>query len=163
MNPIAWFNPGRWLLYAALAGALWAGYLTWREHQRELGREEIRNEYTIQALQESEIRRAEELRRNKEHQEIINEAQKQAESARADAAAARGAAGRLQAELAAYRGRACPNSAPGDGGEAAAATERMLADVQRRLDEATDRIAGFADQSRIAGLACERKYDALTR
>lgn len=30
------------LLYLALAGSLWLGYTTWREHQRELGREEIR-------------------------------------------------------------------------------------------------------------------------
>lgn len=49
LNPLAWLNPGRWLLYLALAGALWAGYLSWREHQRELGREEIRAEFARQA------------------------------------------------------------------------------------------------------------------
>ena len=49
MNPLAWLNPGRWLLYAALAGALWLGYTTWREHQRELGREEMRAEFMRQA------------------------------------------------------------------------------------------------------------------
>lgn len=49
MNALMWLNPGRWLLYAALAGALWLGYTTWREHQRELGREEIRAEFARQA------------------------------------------------------------------------------------------------------------------
>lgn len=49
MNPLAWLNPGRWLLYLALAGALWAGYAAWREHQRELGREEMRAEFARQA------------------------------------------------------------------------------------------------------------------
>lgn len=49
MNPLAWLNPGRWMLYAALAGALWLGYTTWREHQRELGREEMRAEFARQA------------------------------------------------------------------------------------------------------------------
>lgn len=162
MNPLAWLNPVRWLLYAAFIAALVLGYEVLAERHREQGREEIRAEHATQALQEAERRRTEELRRNKAHQEIVNEARKQADRARSDAATARAAAGRLQAELAAYRGRTCPNTAPGDGGQAAAAAERVLADVQRRLDEAADRIAGFADQSRIAGLACERKYDALT-
>lgn len=49
LNPMAWLNPGRWLLYLALAGALWAGYAAWREHQRELGREQIRAEFARQA------------------------------------------------------------------------------------------------------------------
>lgn len=49
MNPIAWLNPGRWLLYIALAGALWAGYQAWAEHQRENGREEVRAEFARQA------------------------------------------------------------------------------------------------------------------
>jgi hypothetical protein len=34
--------------------------------------------------------------------------------------------------------------------------------VQRRLDEAADRIARHADEARAAGLACERAYGALT-
>lgn len=49
MNPLAWLNPGRWLLYLALAGALTAGYYSWRGHQREIGREEVRKELAEQA------------------------------------------------------------------------------------------------------------------
>lgn len=49
MNPLAWLNPGRWLLYIALAGALWAGYAAWADHQRELGREEVRAQYSREA------------------------------------------------------------------------------------------------------------------
>jgi hypothetical protein len=49
MNPLAWLNPGRWLLYIALAGALWAGYHAWADHQREIGRDEIRKELARQA------------------------------------------------------------------------------------------------------------------
>lgn len=30
-------NPGRWMLYLALAGALVAGYFAWRTHERDLG------------------------------------------------------------------------------------------------------------------------------
>jgi hypothetical protein len=49
INPLAWLNPGRWLLYLALVAALSAGYMAWREHQRELGREEVRAEFARQA------------------------------------------------------------------------------------------------------------------
>lgn len=49
LNPLAWLNPGRWLLYLALAGALALGYLAWREHQRELGREEVREQFAREA------------------------------------------------------------------------------------------------------------------
>lgn len=45
----SWLNPGRWLLYIALALALWAGYQAWVGHQRELGREEVRAEFARQA------------------------------------------------------------------------------------------------------------------
>lgn len=49
MNPLAWLNPGRWLLYLALAGALWLGYGAWLEHQRETGRTEVRAQLASQA------------------------------------------------------------------------------------------------------------------
>jgi hypothetical protein len=49
VNPLAWLNPGRWLLYIVLAGAMWAGYAAWAAHQRELGREEIRADFARQA------------------------------------------------------------------------------------------------------------------
>lgn len=49
LTPLAWLNPGRWLLYAALAGALVLGYLAWQGHQRDLGREEMRAEFARQA------------------------------------------------------------------------------------------------------------------
>lgn len=32
MNPLAWLNPGRWLLYIAFAAALVAGYFAWADH-----------------------------------------------------------------------------------------------------------------------------------
>lgn len=49
MNPLAWLNPGRWLLYAALAGALWAGYAAWAHHQQDLGYQRAVAEFKAQA------------------------------------------------------------------------------------------------------------------
>ena len=40
MNPLAFLNPSRWLLLAALVGALVLGYYHWRNEQREIGRQE---------------------------------------------------------------------------------------------------------------------------
>lgn len=37
MNILAWFNPTRWLILAALAGALVLGYFAWASHQQDIG------------------------------------------------------------------------------------------------------------------------------
>lgn len=37
MNPLAWLNPARWMLYAALCAALVGGYAYWAHHEREVG------------------------------------------------------------------------------------------------------------------------------
>lgn len=69
----------------------------------------------------------------------------------------------LRDELARARGRACTtDTSTASGSAAAEAAERMLADVQRRLDEAQERVASYADKARIAGEACEGSYRSLT-
>lgn len=115
-----------------------------------------------QARKASEDARAEEQRRQAEQTKVVTDAKKQAQSALAAASAARTAGERLRDQLAASRREACGNPAPPPGSPATGPTPDLLADVQRRLDEAQDGIALHADQSRIAGLACERAYQALT-
>lgn len=53
-----WLNPGRWLLYICLIGSLWLGYHTWAEHQREIGRTEMRDQYAAQAKKTDDKRAA---------------------------------------------------------------------------------------------------------
>lgn len=115
-----------------------------------------------QARKASEDARAEEQRRQAEQTKVVADAKKQAQNALAAASAARTAGERLREQLAALRGQACGNPAPPPGSPATGPTPDLLADVQRRLDEAQDGIALHADQSRIAGHACERAYQALT-
>lgn len=53
---MSWLNPGRWILYGAFLAALWLGYTAWAEHQRELGRQEVRAEFARQAKETDDKR-----------------------------------------------------------------------------------------------------------
>lgn len=108
--------------------------------------------------------RAEEQRRTSAQTEIADAAKKDADSARADAANASDAAGRLQQrvdELLAAA-RAAHNSATTGSGTPAGEPLGVLADVLSSADKRAGILADYADQARIAGLACERAYEALT-
>lgn len=108
--------------------------------------------------------RIEEQRRTAAQTEIANAATKDLEGARADAAAANDASGRLRqrvAELLAA-GRATGNPAAAGSGSAAGEPLGVLADVLGRADQRAGILAGYADAARIAGQACERAYDSLT-
>lgn len=97
-------------------------------------------------------------------QGIAHDAQLQAGAA--SAAAARAATERdafrvrLNAYLSASRG--AQPAAAASGSTPAADPLGVLADVLGRADDRAKVLAAYADQSRIAGLACERSYDALT-
>lgn len=104
--------------------------------------------------------RAEEQRRVAAIQEIADETARRLDAARNDAAAAATAGRRLRDTLATLRLNCASTAARGD---TADATAGLLADVQRRLDEAADGIAGFADQAHTAGLGCERAYGEVMR
>jgi hypothetical protein len=58
--------------------------------------------------------------------------------------------------------RAAEASAPTASREAAAASAVVLADVLRRLDDATGELARYADAAAASGRQCERTYE-LTR
>jgi len=157
---------------AALVLMVAAGVQTYRLASEQRDHAETRRAHaeTIGKLERAarvavEAARTEETRRYAALQEIARETEQSLDLARADAAAAATAGERLRQRVAEVTA-ACrrPAGDPGstDAGPAADTTARVLADVQRRLDEATDRIARQADEARAAGLACERAYGALT-
>lgn len=135
-------------------------------HQRTIAKHaDERTQWERESRLAVEAARAEEQRRTAAVQKEADEAKSQLAQSRRDEAAARSAGERLRQRLAALAARACsaPGGAPAaDGGAAAAAAGNLLADVQRRLDEAADDLARFADAAAIAGRACERSYNALT-
>lgn len=58
MNPIAWLNPGRWMLYAALAAALVLGYFAWADYVGDVREAEVRAQYAKQAKEADDKRTA---------------------------------------------------------------------------------------------------------
>ncbi len=105
--------------------------------------------------------RTEEQRRTAAQSEIANEASKQRDAARADAATAASAADGLRKQVAALVSRA-GHSAPAAGSAPADDPIGVLADVLERADQRAGELAEYADRARIAGQQCERSYDALT-
>ncbi|MES2909846.1 MAG: hypothetical protein V4718_00570 [Pseudomonadota bacterium] len=58
MNPLAWLNPGRWLLYLALAAALVVGYFAWADHIGDVREAKVRADYAKQAKAANDKRAA---------------------------------------------------------------------------------------------------------
>jgi len=132
---------------------------TLRQHAEQVRKQEQ------QAREAVTKARAEDARRYANLMEIATNAQTELERARADAAGAADAAVRLRQRIAALAAARCPapgNTSPSGSSAPADPAGDLLADVQRRLDDAASDLAGFADRARTAGAACERSYDALT-
>lgn len=159
-----------WLLAVALGAAGLQTYRlaleqsaharTQREHVQQLSALEHAAGEAVAAA------RTEENRRFAALWETLNETQAALDRAQSDAAAASDAGVSLRRRVAALTaGCRAPASdpTPAGGSPPADASADLLADVQRRLDEAADGIAQHADAARIAGRGCERAYDALTQ
>lgn len=159
---IGWLNPWRWLLLLGAAVSLVAGYHSWAEHQRDIGRAEVRDIYAKAAAEATRQNLVETQRRAAAQKEIDDDAQAQLARARADAVHAAAAADGLRRQLAAYVRSATVHPAAEPGGAAAGDPIGVLADVLSRADERAGVLAQYADAAHAAGAACEREYDALT-
>lgn len=118
-----------------------------------------------QAIENTERERQREDERREIARKAGEDAQKQIDAAQGDAATARAAGERLRLALSISRAAACaPRNDPAAPAASAPAeaSERVFADVQRRLDEAQDRIAEFATEAHIAGNACTGFADSLS-
>lgn len=109
--------------------------------------------------------RQEEQRRTDEQRKIADDATKKADAARADAVAANDSAGRLRvrvAELLAASGSG-KDPIPASPSTPANPAADLLGDLFLRSVETNRQLAEYADQARIAGLACVAAYDSLTQ
>jgi hypothetical protein len=153
--------------------AVLLGFQSWRLMGEQRAHAETRADHAQQmqmmfeaAKLAGEQARAEEQRRAKALQEIIDDTESKLARARADAARAADVGQRLRERFSAVAsscGAGFGGSSAASAGPTASATAGVLADVQRRLDEVAGRIAGFADTAHAAGLACERAYGEVMR
>lgn len=173
MNPLAWLNPGRWLLYLAAAVAAVVAYNLWANRQQEIGRKEVRAEWAADVLkqQADALARArdnakETVRRIDRQTEAQNAHDQEIARARTDAAGAAAAADGLRRAVAAFAaasGRAPSDTSTSSEREATRAAFDLLTDMLGRVEEHGRGLAGYADAARAAGLQCERSYEALTK
>lgn len=162
----------RILTAGLLAAVAVAGVQSWRLASEQAANAETRAQHAHQiaamaeaARQAEADARTEEQRRTAEVQKAADDARQAMERARADAVAAADAGDRLRKHITTLTAASCAGAIGAEaasGGTPADATARMLADVQRRIDDATNRIAQFADSAHAAGRACESGYNALT-
>lgn len=163
----------RLLAALALALAAFAGWQTVRladervDHQKTVAQlERERGDWQRESRVAVEAARTEEHRRTAVAEKESNHARNKSKTLADDLASARAAGERLRVALAAAQ--AARGNSPGkpaataDGSPPADPAGDLLANVQRRLDEAADGIAGFADKAHLAGLTCERIYDQMT-
>lgn len=165
---------GAGLALAAAAAGAWA-FVHHRESLADAtGYSRGHAEYTTlqaemarRALVAEESQRAEEARRIAAQKEIEDAHQEALQKARADAAIADAAAGRLRQRVAdliaaARSSQAGLDTSPVAGSPAACPADDLLAGVLSRAIEAAGQLATAADQSRAAGAACEAEYNSLT-
>lgn len=158
----------------ALIGALAVASAGWWLHHTgyEAGAAEVQAKWDkaqaerIEAtLARTQADRSEEQRRTDEQRKAINDAHAQTTAAQTDAA-------RLRSDLYSLRSYTCKPALGGAAtgnpsvvgpGAPASAADTLPADVLARLGEAAGVLAEYADASRIAGTACQRSYESLTK
>lgn len=158
---------------AAIAGGLLLGAAAWTAqgwrgeatlamaqagHARE---REAQAQATVAAI---EAARTEERRRIAAVEKSRDDAREQAAAAVADAARARAEHDGLRAHARALaRAATVRDPAAADGSPSGAGAVDLLAYMLGRVSDRAAELAGVADRARIAGLTCERIYDALRK
>ena len=160
-------NPKVWLSLAIALALGLAGAFIYRAGKAVKGAE-----FDAYKLAQQEVRiladraqRTEEQRRVAAVTQEATDAQVRITSLEDDLRRAAGAADGLRAAAAgaARRARASSCAAASGPGQPGADAIGVLADVLGRADHRAGVLAEHADRLRIAGIACERSYDALTK
>ncbi|RMR53360.1 Prophage PssSM-03, Orf7 [Pseudomonas syringae pv. actinidiae] len=168
MKALPWKAVGLLLILLALAGALYGAYrhgvtvtdLAWKAKWAE----EVSSQSEAVATTTTEYR-TEEQRRQKAANQVANDARQNQTAALTDAAVADAAGDRLRVE--AGKLAATASCVPGDTGaaergKAATRAAMVLSDLLGRADARAGELAKAYDESRIAGLACNRIAEELS-
>lgn len=167
---LAWLNPYKWLAIGlvalALAGVIGGQHIRIGGLKNQLADKSAKlSAATERATQLDKEFRATEAAWVKEQKDAKDEAERKLTVARADAAIADAAAGRLRDRVAALirqAREAAASPAIASGGTATDDPIGVLADVLGRADARAGLLAAEADKRGIAGQLCEQAYDALS-
>lgn len=109
--------------------------------------------------------REEEQRRQAQIEKVREDAEHQIAKAKTDAANADAVASRMHAQaqrLVARASRCTQHSGAAHGGSSGGQSVMVLAELFRRADQRAGELAAAYDRARVAGIACEHAYDALS-
>jgi SLT domain-containing protein len=159
---------GVWVL-AAIGVALLGAYSHGVSVTDDRWEAKVAKEAKAQAIARADAERAaraEELRHQAAANEAGTNARKENEALANDVARADDAGQRMRD--AADKLATTASCAPGDPsatrrGETATRAAMVLSDLLKRADQRAGELAGAYDRARIAGLACERTYDGLSK
>jgi len=171
MNPLN-LIPDKYLLLVklgAIALAVVIAVVWWNAHnagQQRIGYDRAMGEVAAEQQKLADAQREREdvtqtaINQEAENaQNAITDLERQRDLARVDADRMRSA---YRDAAARARGQGACTAAAGPG-EQGADTLGLFADLLIRADREAEAVASYADQLRIAGLACERSYDAVKR
>jgi hypothetical protein len=158
---------------AAGATLILAGVAWFAHHERTVGAGRVQAAWDAQtvsqqrqALADQAANDTETRRRQAAQRKALDDQTAQLLRVRADADALRAAGQRLREQqsryIAAALGAAGLDPAAGQLGAPAAAALDVLADLRGRADDTAADLAQALDAAHVAGIACERSYDALT-
>ncbi|AYL16345.1 DUF2514 domain-containing protein [Pseudomonas syringae pv. actinidiae] len=167
MKAVPWRFIGLLLILLVLASALYGSYrhgvtvtdLAWQAKWAEQSKVQFETVATT-----TTDYRTEEQRRQKAANQVANDARQEQTAALTDAAVADAAGDRLRVQ--AGKLAATASCVPGDTGatergKAATRAAMVLSDLLGRADARAGELAKAYDESRIAGLACERSQKSL--
>lgn len=168
MKAVPWRGIGLLLILLVLAGALYGAYrhgvtatdLAWQAKWAEQSK--VQSEAVATTTTEY---RTEEQRRQKAANQVANDARQEQTAALTDAVVADAAGDRLRVEagkLAGATSCAPGNTGAAERGKAATRAAMVLSDLLGRADARAGELAKAYDQSRIAGLACNRFVEELS-
>lgn len=158
-----------WKGYAAVAlvAAGAGGWLVWTIQDAALSDLRAQQAQVLEKQAQATVASVEAARKLEQQRTAAVEkerdnAQEKYKQAAADAAARSAATQRLRQRIDQVLANARSlNPAFADGGQTAGDPLDLLADLLTRSLETAGQLATYADQARIAGLTCERSYDAV--
>lgn len=162
---IALLDIRTWLAIACAALVAMVGVQQMRVSNAKAETAQLKSQYAQAALKAEQEARAKETAREQEKQDIIDSANKQTEDAIAAISAADAAAASLRQQLAKYSAAIRKNPSAGKGVASNSSSEAldMFSQLFARTDDAAGEVSLYADRLRIAGVACEKQYDSLSR